>query len=89
MDNEVMTKPPKAIQFFITVFLILAGVALLFCSMFIPPHGEIHPSVLTAFGMILTFVGTTLGIDYNYKTKLFQITNQKYEKVKRNKKIEA
>lgn len=77
MEKDEMPKPPKVIQFFITVFLIVAGVALLFCSMFIPPHGEIHPSVLAAFGMILTFVGTTLGIDYNYKTKFFQFTNSK------------
>ena len=34
-----------------------------------PPTGEIHPSVLTAFGEILTFAGAILGIDYNYKSK--------------------
>ena len=70
-DNDHFAKPPRGIQLFAVVFLIVAGVALLFCSMYIPPHGEIHPSVLTAFGMMLVFAGSTLGIDYNYKSKLY------------------
>lgn len=72
-NDSGFPKPPKFIQYFITIFLIVVGVTMLFCAMFTPPHGEIHPSILAAFGMILTFVGTTLGIDYNYKSKLYGI----------------
>jgi hypothetical protein len=37
-----------------------------FCS---PPLGEIHHSVLIAFGEILTFSGSLIGIDYHYRYK--------------------
>lgn len=57
-------------QRYISWLLTLAGVGLLVLSMLMPPQGEIHPSVLAAFGMILTFVGTVMGIDYNYKKAL-------------------
>lgn len=70
-DNYNHPKPPKLIQFFSTIFLILVGAALLFCAIFTPPLGEIHPTVLAAFGMILTFIGTVLGIDYKYKSEYY------------------
>lgn len=34
-----------------------------------PPRGVIDPTVLTAFGEILTFAGAVLGLDYSYKAK--------------------
>ena len=45
------------------------GCGIITVSFFIDPRGEIHPSVLAAFGEILTFAGTVLGIDYKYKSK--------------------
>ena len=44
----------------------LTAFVLLFCGMFIPPEGEIHDSVLTAFGLVLLFVGSLLGINMKY-----------------------
>lgn len=35
----------------------------------VPPRGVIDPTVLTAFGEILTFAGAVLGLDYSYKAK--------------------
>jgi hypothetical protein len=35
----------------------------------VPPTGEIHPSIIAAFGEILTYAGAVLGIDYNYRFK--------------------
>lgn len=35
----------------------------------VPPRGVIYPTVLTAFGEILTFAGAILGLDYSYKVK--------------------
>ena len=32
----------------------------------LPPMGIIHPSVLAAFGEILTFAGALMGLDYKY-----------------------
>ena len=34
-----------------------------------PPLAEIHHSVLIAFGEILTFSGSLIGIDYKYRYK--------------------
>ena len=35
----------------------------------LPPLAEIHHSVLIAFGEILTFAGSLIGIDYKYRYK--------------------
>ena len=51
------------------VALIIVGSGLLVTGFIVPPAGEIHPSVLIAFGEILTFVGALFGIDYHYKYK--------------------
>lgn len=44
------------------------GCGLLIAAMAIPPPGEIHNSVLVAFGEITTFAGTLLGIRKRPKT---------------------
>ena len=68
--NELSPK-----QFYLALFLIIVGVGLLIAGFIVPPLGVIHPSVLTAFGEIATFVGSLFGIDYSYKWKLFKHTN--------------
>ena len=45
------------------------GCALLVAGFVAPPVGEIHHSVLIAFGEILTFSGSLIGIDYHYRYK--------------------
>lgn len=57
------------IQLIIAVLLVLVGSGLLILGFVVPPLGEIHPSILIAFGEILTFVGALFGIDYHYKAK--------------------
>lgn len=61
----------EAIQFILAGFVLLAGVTLVFTSLFIPPQGEIDASVITCFGLFLGFVGAVWGLDlkYDYKTK--------------------
>ena len=51
------------------VAVVLFGVTLITVAFFIPPAGVIDPTVLTAFGEILTFAGALLGIDAHYKSK--------------------
>lgn len=58
-----------AVQLLTAVVVLIVGCITLILGFFVPPKGEIHPSVLVAFGEILTFSGTVLGIDYHYKTK--------------------
>lgn len=54
-------------QLVMSVAMVIFGCALIATAFFVPPTGEIHPSVLTAFGEILTFVGAIVGVDYSYK----------------------
>ena len=45
------------------------GCIMLTAGVICPPVGEIHHSVLIAFGEILTFSGSLIGIDYRYRYK--------------------
>lgn len=47
-----------------------AAFVLLFLGMFIPPEGEIHDSVLTAFGISLLFVASIYGISAYFVANL-------------------
>lgn len=62
-------KHESLIQLIIAALLSLAGIALLFVGTLIDPQGQIHESLLVAFGEIATFAGSIIGIDYKYKTK--------------------
>lgn len=54
----------------LSVVTLAAGMVAIFISLFIPPEGEIHASVLTFFGTSLIFCGSLLGIDAFHKNKL-------------------
>ncbi|MBR1631326.1 MAG: hypothetical protein IJ680_05660 [Paludibacteraceae bacterium] len=51
----------------IAAVITLFGLLMLTVSFIVPPTGQIDPSVIAAFGEILTFAGTVIGIDYKYK----------------------
>ena len=57
------------IQLVTAAVLSVGGLVLLFCGVFIAPQGEVHESLLVAFGEIATFAGALFGIDYVYKKK--------------------
>lgn len=47
--------------------LMVAGLALIGAAFCVPPTGVIHSSVLVAFGEILTFTATVMGLDYRFR----------------------
>ena len=51
------------------VAMCIFGCPLLTADFALPPVGIIDSSVLVAFGEILTFVGSLVGIDYRYRYK--------------------
>ncbi len=54
----------------ITAFVLaFGGLIMLFCGIYISPLGEIHESLLVAFGEVATFAGALFGIDYTYRFK--------------------
>ncbi len=58
--------PPDR-QLLLAVAMCIFGCALLTAGIALPPAGVIHSSVLVAFGEILTFAGSLVGIDYHYR----------------------
>ena len=68
------------IQLITAAILSFGGLTLLFCGVFIDPEGqihesllvafgEVHESLLVAFGEVATFSGALMGIDYVYKKR--------------------
>ena len=57
------------IQLIAAFILSIGGLVLLFCGIFIDPQGQIHETLLVAFGETATFAGALFGIDYVYKKK--------------------
>ena len=55
------------------VVLVFIGVIMILLSMFLPPIGEIHPSVLTALGEVFTFSGSLWGLNTHYRIKTIKI----------------
>lgn len=65
-----MTKEKQlSVQLAIAVILIVFGMILLVLAFFAPPIGEIHSSVLVAYGEVMTFAGALIGIHYRYRYK--------------------
>lgn len=60
-------KHRPTIQLIAAVLLIIVGCGLLIAGFVVPPPGEIHNSVLIAFGEILTFAGAVFGLKYHYE----------------------
>lgn len=65
-----MSKINLNIQLITAAILSIGGMVLLFCGTFIDPEGQIHESLLIAFGEVATFAGALFGIDYTYRQKL-------------------
>ena len=52
------------------VAMLIAGVAMAFTALLMPPPGEIHDSVLWLFAQILLYAGSALGIDAYVRKRL-------------------
>lgn len=59
----------KKHQLHFAAILVAFGVLLITAAFIVPPTGKIDPTVLTAFGEILTFAGAIIGIDYKHRDK--------------------
>jgi membrane-bound ClpP family serine protease len=60
------------LRLLIAVILTIVGSGLLIAGFIVPPLGIINGSVLVAFGETSTFIAALLGIDYNYKWKIYK-----------------
>lgn len=67
--------------YLLAIITMIAGLVLLFLGMFIPPEGEIHGSVLSAFGLVCVFVASLLGISMHYANELDKFKNDITERL--------
>lgn len=58
-------------QSLLAFLLVVFGMVVVMIALYMPPIGEIHPSVITVFGMLLVAAGAFLGIDLNVQLKSF------------------
>lgn len=77
------------LQFISSLVVLFAGLVLVFISLFIKPTGEIHPSVITAFGMFLSFVGAVWHLDLKYDFKTRELEHHINSKLKKDKPEQA
>lgn len=68
------------IKFISSIVLLVAGVVLIFISIYLPPIGQIHTSVLTVIGEIFTFVGSIFGIGEYAAIQIAKINNKSEDK---------
>lgn len=74
MKTNKITK--DRVQFDASLLVLLSGIALVFVALFLEPVGIIHYSVLSAFGMLLTFVGAVWNLDIKYTFKTEEMRSQ-------------
>ena len=74
-------------QSLLAFLLVVFGMVVVMLALYMPPVGEIHPSVITVFGMLLVAAGAFIGIDLNTQLKSFLETVHNEDK--RNTKNET
>lgn len=74
------------IQLITAAILAIGGMVLLFCGLYVGEVGKIEESVLVAFGEVMTFSGSLMGIDYHYRHNNQKPTNygKNYPKINSN-----
>ena len=70
--HDMTTRKKLNIQLCLSVVIVIFGLVMLSASFIVPPLGYIEASVLAALGELLTFAGSLLGLDYNYKFKRYR-----------------
>ena len=71
MAENIKKGTRDIIQFISSLITLIAGIVLVFLGFFAVPIGVIDYTVITAFGLFLSFVGAVWHIDlkYDFKTK--------------------
>lgn len=76
IKNLDAVTPRDKVQFGIAIGLMVFGCVVLLIGLLTPPSGQIHQSVLIAFGEIATLSAGVLGIDAIYTNKLQRIVSE-------------
>lgn len=72
MSQTIPTfKRRLTIQSVLAFILVVFGMIVVMLALYMPPQGEIHPSVITVFGMLLVAAGAFIGVDLNFQLRYF------------------
>ena len=71
------------VQFISSLITLVAGIVLVFLGFFAVPIGVIDYTVITAFGLFLSFVGAVWHIDLKYDFKTREIERE----IKKNEEV--
>lgn len=72
MSQAITTfKRKLTVQSVLAFLLVVFGMVVVMIALYMPPMGEIHPSVITVFGMLLVAAGAFIGVDLNFQLKSF------------------
>ncbi|MFG6385433.1 MAG: hypothetical protein K1V80_03005 [Muribaculaceae bacterium] len=86
MPQTITTFKRKLTAHSLMAFLLIVfGMVVVMFALYMPPQGEIHPSVITVFGMVLVAAGAFMGIDLNFQFKHFAELLRDKEKSKPDK----
>lgn len=83
--DKVKKDRKETIQFYTSLVLLVVGIVFLFLGFYAVPIGEVHYSLITIFGMFLTFVGAVWNIDVKYEFK----TREMLERIRHSKGYET
>ena len=73
---ELKKGTKDVIQFISSLITLVAGISLVFLGFFAVPIGVIDYTVITTFGLFLSFVGAVWHIDLKYNFKLEEIERE-------------
>ena len=84
MAENVKKGTRDIIQFISSLITLIAGIVLVFLGFFAVPIGVIDYTVITAFGLFLSFVGAVWHIDLKYDFKTKEIERE----IKKDKEVD-
>ena len=67
---DLRPRDPQTLRLWLAILLVTCGMVLLYMGFWVTPRGEIHSSVLVAYGEVMTFVGALIGIDYAARERI-------------------
>lgn len=72
----------EKVSYLLCLLSFFLGSTLVFVAVVIEPKGEIHASVITTFGMFLTFCGSVLGISMHFYSELYKFKSEINKRLK-------
>ncbi len=84
MENIKNKQKKDLVQFYTSLGVLIAGIVMVFLALFIQPVGVIHYTVITVFGMFLTFVGAVWQLDVKYAFKTEELKEEIRQRIQRD-----